>query len=152
MYICQRLCVQLCVCMQCVYVCVGVYMWLCASVQAYCRPIMDLAGERKFNCFGVPMAQSGWVDKPFLLCILTPTIQLINFIAFAMRREWAERGVEGPGAGAEAGARMANDNRVPGIDILVNGMWINYLKTQNDMGTDSRGSYRRDIDGCGALI
>lgn len=54
----------------------------------------------------------------------------------------------GGGGGGGEGARMANDNCVPGIDILVNGMWINYLKAQNDMGTDSRGSYRRDIDGC----
>lgn len=36
------------------------------------------------------------------------------------------------------GVRMANDNRVPGIDILVDGMWINYLKAQNDMVKELR--------------
>lgn len=81
-------CVTVCVCH--VYMCVVVYMCLCAFVQAYCRPIMDLAGKRKFNCFACPDGIKWLGYKPFLLGILTPTIQLINFIAFAMRREWAE--------------------------------------------------------------
>lgn len=143
-----------CVCVCNVYMCVHVCTCGCVPLSRHIvGPLWTLPASGNLIVLAVPMAQSGWVDKPFLLCILTPTIQLINFIAFAMRIEWGRLwGVEGGGGAGGAGARMANDNRVPGIDILVNGMWINYLKTQNDMWTDSRGSYRRDIDGCGALI
>lgn len=80
-----------CVCVCNVYMCVHVYTCGCVPLSRHIvGPLWTLPASGNLIVLAVPMAQSGWVDKPFLLCILTPTIQLINFIAFAMRREWAE--------------------------------------------------------------